>query len=341
MTREEIQKNFTDSIIDNKFSGVFVSSPRSGKSKAVLDALKALSHLNLRYLVIVPFKPVLKSWIEELAKWKFTGNIHFVIRTSLKTIDFTQFDLIIKDECHLLADSEIKLLKSAKKPIVAITGSLGKEAENKLLYNLGLKVKCNYSVENAIEDGVISNYVINLHRCVLMPSERIEYNKLTQNHDYFKSVGNFNVQMKYAGQRARLIYSSVDKISKAKAIIASKKRVLVFTALTDVANELTKKTYHSKTKDKDNLQKFKDGEINKLTAVSQIDMGVTVKKLKHIVIHQLASKEERAVQRILRAMNLEGSRVAEIDILYVTNSVDTIWVDKALAWCPKEKINIK
>jgi ERCC4-related helicase len=147
--------------------------------------------------------------------------------------------------------------------------------------------------------------------------------------------------MSYAGQRARLIYSSVDKISKAKAIIASKKRVLVFTALTDVANELTRKTYHSKTKDKDNLQKFKDGEINKLTAVSQIDMGVTVKKLKHIVIHQLASKEERAVQRILRAMNLEGSRVAEIDILYVTNTVDTIWVDKALAWCPKEKLIIK
>jgi superfamily II DNA or RNA helicase len=272
-TRKEKQLELINCIIDNKFSGVFIASPRFGKSYCVLEALKTLSYLNLRYLIIVPFKPVLKSWMEELVKWKFTGNIHFVIRTSLKSMDLTQFDIIIKDECHLLADSEIKLLKQAKKPIVAITGSLGKQAENKLLYNLGLRVKCNYSVEDAIEDGVISNYVVNLHSCNLTISERIEYNRLTQKHEYFKSVGNFNVQMKYAGERARLIYSSVDKISKAKALITSKKRVLVFTALTDVANELTRKTYHSKTKDKDNLEKFKKGSINKLTAIGQIDMG--------------------------------------------------------------------
>jgi superfamily II DNA or RNA helicase len=272
-TRGEKQLELINCIIDNKFSGVFIASPRFGKSYCVLEALKTLSYLNLRYLIIVPFKPVLKSWMEELVKWKFTGNIHFVIRTSLKSMDLTQFDIIIKDECHLLADSEIKLLKQAKKPIVAITGSLGKQAENKLLYNLGLRVKCNYSVEDAIEDGVISNYVVNLHSCNLTISERIEYNRLTQKHEYFKSVGNFNVQMKYAGERARLIYSSVDKISKAKALITSKKRVLVFTALTDVANELTRKTYHSKTKDKDNLEKFKKGSINKLTAIGQIDMG--------------------------------------------------------------------
>jgi hypothetical protein len=40
-------------------------------------------------------------------------------------------------------------------------------------------------------------------------------------------------------------------------------------------------------------------------------------------------------------MNLEGSKVAEVDVLYVKDTVDTIWVDKALSWCTKEKINFK
>jgi hypothetical protein len=40
-------------------------------------------------------------------------------------------------------------------------------------------------------------------------------------------------------------------------------------------------------------------------------------------------------------MNLEGSKVAEVDVLYVKDTVDAVWVEKALSWVPKEKINFK
>lgn len=131
MTRAEVQTLITNSIIENKYSGIFVSSPRSGKTKAVLDALLPIKHLKI--LIIVPFDTIRKSWEQEIIKWNYDGELDIVIRNSLKKVDLSSYDLIVKDECHLIADSELLLLKEAKKPICAITGTLGKKSYRKMV----------------------------------------------------------------------------------------------------------------------------------------------------------------------------------------------------------------
>jgi superfamily II DNA or RNA helicase len=139
MTKDEIQSKLTQCIIDNKYSGVFVSSPRSGKTKAVLDSLKFISHLNI--LVICPTNAIIESWKQECVKWSYIGNLSYIHRNYINTLDLSQFNLIVKDECHLLAESEIPLLLKSKLPVVAITGSLSKSNKDKLYYRLGLGVK--------------------------------------------------------------------------------------------------------------------------------------------------------------------------------------------------------
>jgi hypothetical protein len=69
-------------------------------------------------------------------------------------------------------------------------------------------------------------------------------------------------------------------------------------------------------------------------------MGVTIFNLKHAIIHQLNSVEERAIQRILRVMNYEKGNKANIDLLCVKNTVDETWVAKSLSFVPEEKINV-
>ena len=349
MTRQELQAEFCKSIIDNKYSGVFVASPRVGKTRPVLEALKHIQHLKI--LIIVPFKPVKESWEREMVTWGYKGELQIILRNSLHTIDLSEFDLIVKDECHLTSEKEFSILVAAKKPICAITGTLGKNAKAKLQYRLGLKEKFRYEVKDAIEDKIISDFNLNVHYCYLdnkeksidingeLFTEQQAYNKFTNNINYFEEIENNNLKLLYSGKRARLIYSSVDKIEKCKALVAKKKRVLVFTQLTNVANYLCRKSFHSKKPDLQILEDFKTGKINKLAVVNTINMGVTILNLKHAIIQQLNSKEETAVQRILRVMNLEGEKKAEIDLFVVKGTVDEKWIQSALAFMDSTKIN--
>jgi superfamily II DNA or RNA helicase len=348
MTREEVQASFTSSIIQNKYSGIFVCSPRVGKTRSLLAALTPIQHLKI--LVVVPFNTIKQSWEKEIIKWNYKGNLDIVLRTSLKTVDLTSYNLIVKDECHLISESEITLYKEAKKPICAITGTLGKYASDKWKYRLGVIEKFRYDVIDAVEDSIISDYSVTVHYCKLdnkdqyievngkLLTEQQAYARFTSSMEYHGNKGNTHLKLFFAGRRARLIYSSKEKIEKAKSLIKSKRRVLVFTALTEVANKLCKQTVHSKSLDKQVLSKFQSGKINKVSAIGMIDMGVTLKNLKYCLAHQLNSKEERAIQRILRVMNIEGDKKAEIDVLCVKGTVDETWVTSSLSFVPETKI---
>lgn len=339
MTKNEIQSELTQCIIDNKYSGVFVSSPRSGKTRAVLNSLKPIHHLKI--LVICPTNAIIESWKQECIKWSYTGKLTYIHRNYINTLDLSQFNLIVKDECHLLAESEIPLLLKSKLPVVAITGSLSQRNKDKLYYRLGLRVKFEYNVKEAVEDEIVSDYVINIHYCNLNAAEKLEYDKLTANINYLYFIQESSAALTMSGKRARLIYASEEKTLKAKELVKKSKRVLVYSNLTAIADKLCRATYHSKTKKgKENLPKFQSGKVNKLAAVGQLDMGVTILNLKHAIIHQLNSVEERAIQRILRVMNYEKGNKATIDLFCVRDTVDELWVSKSLSFVPEEKINV-
>lgn len=337
--REKKQKELIESVINNKYSGVFIAAPRFGKTYCILQALRPISNLDI--LVVCPTNAIIESWKQECIKWGYKGNLTYVHRNYLNTIDLSKFRLIVKDECHLLAESEIPLLVKSKLPIVAITGSLSKHNKDKLYYRLGLKVKFEYSVKDAVEDSIVSDYQVNIHYCKLTPEERIKYDSITSKLNYFSSIGKHKLALSKAGERARLIYASEDKINKAKALVKKSKRVLVYANLTSIANKLCRVTYHSKTKKgKDNLPKFQSGKVNKLAAVGMLDMGITILNLKHAIIQQINGVEERAIQRILRVMNYEKGNKAVIDLFCVIDTVDEQWMDKSLSFVPREKINV-
>ena len=354
MKREEVQKNLTKAIKDNKYSGVFISSPRSGKTKAVLDSLLDVKHLKI--LIIVPRNSIIDSWEFECKKWGYDGELKYIHRNYLHTLDLREFDLIVKDECHKISDREVQLLKQAWKPMLFITGSLSKRKKDFILINFGLKEKFNYSVNDAIDDDVISNYTINVHTCELDNTDRIieiitnrKHAILTEReaYDYFTVIidsladlpSKHLLRMRYAGKRARLIYNSKNKIELCKNLVKKAKRVLVFSSNTTTANEFCKNTFHSLSRDETALEKFKQNKIKKLAVVNMADEGITILNLKHAIIHQLNSVEETAIQRILRVMNYEDGKNAQIDICVIKNTVDENWLKNSLKFVKHEKIN--
>jgi superfamily II DNA or RNA helicase len=83
---------------------------------------------------------------------------------------------------------------------------------------------------------------------------------------------------------------------------------------------------------------FKKGEIDKLSAVLQLNEGINIPGLKHGIILHAYGNERKASQRIGRMLRLNPDECAIIHILYYRNTVDEIWVRKALEDFDSDKI---
>lgn len=356
--RTEIQKLLTDSVIFNKFQGLFLAAPRVGKSKPILDAFKTLSE-ETKILISVPFDSILNSWNEEIIKWSYPHkNITIINQRSLSKVKIDEYDLLCIDEVHTLSPTQIQIINGLKIKYFGITGSLSDDTYKELRINLNLYIKFNYTLEEAIKDKIISDYKINIITCNLddtdkyiiggtkknpfLTTELKHYQYLTKQFERFRILAwndpKFNnVKMNFARLRSQLLYTCKTKLEVAKKLINKKNRVLIFTTLTDTADKLSKYSYHSKSAE-DNLTKFCNEEIDELVVVNMVSMGITIKNLKYAICHQLQSSEELAVQKLLRTMNFDLGRDAEIDIVVANNTVDSIWCDKALKGFDTEKI---
>lgn len=354
--RQQIQKEATITLLNERFSNCVLNlSPRVGKCKLILDAFKEWS--NFKYLIIAPFNSILDSWEEEIIKWEASHlNIKLLNQRSLSTVKLGEYDIICCSEVHTLSESQIGILAALKKQskIFGETGSLSELTKQELYYKLGLEVKFEYSLEEAIKDQVISDYKIRIIYTTLddvnktvesgnkfkkfMTTEKQAYDYYTREFEKHKELGNEKTKMFYAGCRSRLIYSSVNKLNLAKKLIANSNRVLAFTTLISIADKLCNHSYHSKSKE-DNLKKFVDCTINKLATVQQISMGVTIPSLKHIVVHQANSGEELLLQKLLRCMNFDkvlGNAI--IDIIVIKDTNDELWLQSALQGFNPSKI---
>lgn len=358
MTREEVQKAAVNAAIKNKCSGILDLSPRTGKSKIAIDILKTL-HPSNKILITVPYNSIIESWETEILKWNYTeSNIKIINKRGLSKEDLSIYNLIVVDEIHDLSDNESACLYQAARTILGLTGSLGEDNRKALKRNLGLKIIYKYSIEEAINDGIIADFKVNLHYVELdntvknieygvkakpmIGTELEAYKWFTGQFERFRVLSFSNpslnvVKMKYAGKRKEIVYKSINKLSKSKELIKDLNYCLIFTGLIETANKLSKNTYTSKSKGTE-LEDFKSGKIKKLAVIAMSSMGVTIPKLKNIVCHQLQSTEELAMQKLLRAMNLDKDKVANIDIVIAKNTVDEDWMNKALAFIPEDKI---
>jgi superfamily II DNA or RNA helicase len=106
---------------------------------------------------------------------------------------------------------------------------------------------------------------------------------------------------------------------------------IIFANTQDQADRLCSHSYHSGNPDsEDNLILFKKGEINRLSAVLQLNEGVNIPNLREGIILHAYGNERKASQRIGRLLRLNPDDVATIHILCYRDTVDERWVKSAL-----------
>ena len=356
--RDKRQKECLTTILKNKFTGFIDVAPRFGKSKVICDAINA-SKIAGKILITVPNNDIIQSWEREFEKWNVDPtNIKLINQRSLHKENAFGYGLVICDEIHSLSSKQLEYVSKFSK-IFGLSGSISEKTEQILKKELKLKNIYTYSIDEAVEDGIISDYAIYKIPLELdskkryiqagnkkkswKNTEQAQYAWLTKNFNKLRAASwnnpsLNNVKMMAASKRANFIYNCQSKIEITKKVIEKFSRSLVFTARIEVAEEFGN-AHHSKSEE-DNFNKFMKEEINQLSIIEMANMGITFPNLKVGIFHQMKSNEESAIQKVMRMCNFEGEETAKIFVVYYVNTVDQQWVDKALNGFNEDKIHL-
>lgn len=365
--RELVQKEAVECIQKNDYTGLYVIAPRVGKTKIVIDAVGS-KWATWNIEIWTPRSDINGAWLIEFGKW---GDQ--LMKLGVDKIPMPQcfaslkkasvdLDLMIIDEPQALSVNQMSIIKKKNpKRLLMVTGTANKYTRGRLLYYLGVKDSSfDYSIEQAIIDGIISNFHVYIVRVPLgdvdktitvgnslgkfKVTEKQNYTYLSELFEQVRIEERIKPQLgrvkeNLARRRADAIYNGVSKQITARDIQERiSQRMLIFTARTEVADWLSPYSYHSKNKKEGNLQKFIEGEINTLAVVNMSDMGLTFPDLKLEIVHQLQSNSDTSLQKFLRTCNLEGDREAVIIVTVYKDTMDESWARQAIEGVPEDKV---
>lgn len=355
--RDLIQESLSEQIINNGMWGIAYVAPRVGKIKITLNCLKPKD----KVIIVYPETNIKNSWVNDIKKWKFKSkNIKYSTSKSFKKIK-DPCDILVIDEIHTLSENQItdivKYINTHNiKKVLGLSGTISEDTRINLESRLKLKIIVNYPIEQAIEDGVITDYRITVLTTPLstdrnikvkwkggefFTSEKQSFDRLTY------KIGDLSTPAKSLKMlrltRMAIIKKSQAKIKLTKNVLAklNSERVLVFTGLTDVADSLGIASYHSKNENDTTRLNFINGKIDKLAIVNKLNTGTTFNKLNTAIINFFDSNAENMAQKISRITCMEydnPDKVANIIIICSDEQVEKTWLMKSLSFFDQNKI---
>ena len=351
--RDKRQAEFADVWLKNGKFGILNLCPRFGKINVSINILEKLDK-DINVLIAYPDIKIKNAWEEHFLARKYNNrNITYTTHLSIKKHTAGFYDLVILDEIHLLSEAQMEAVKDLKcTKVLGLTGTLSSQTEQTLGIELGLPVLATYSIDQAIKEGVVTDYEITVVGVALDNTVKNDYKgKWKTEKQQFDAYGWVIDQMERSGKstmflrlaRMRIIQNSIAKLKKTQALLKAHKddRILVFCGLTKIADALGIPVYHSKAGDKDIFDDFATGKGNHLAVVKIGNTGVTYKPLNRVIINYFDSNGENLAQKINRCMAMEYNtpdKKAHIYIVCSTEDVERKWLRKALEFFDKDKI---
>jgi ActR/RegA family two-component response regulator len=147
--------------------------------------------------------------------------------------------------------------------------------------------------------------------------------------------------MHLALARNRLSLSSIGKINHVKKLLEklSDKRVLVFTGLANVADNLGIPSYHSKSKDDSAYLEFQSGKHNHLALAAMGKVGVTYTDLDSVILLNFTYNAEETSQILNRAIKLDyKNKKADLHVICLNELPELKKVKESLSMLDENKI---
>lgn len=330
---------------------IYYLSPRFGKIKTTFLLCEKNGWNNIR--VIAPRKDIFAGWESDAIKFNFKGNIGFYTSSIINKMPFENIDLIIVDEIH---EFSIEQLKSLKKLIgtnksIALTGTMTNKTLSDIQTILGMKVCFKYTIEEAVEDGVLADYRLYIHEVELDDvfkyiitkkgsiTEKKRFQQLTWLKDKLAKEGKntFFLDLKIIN----LLQNSLAKRNKTISLLKEydEERILVFCGTTETADKLGIPVYHSKSGEKELFDAFCNGEGKHLATIKMMQAGITIKPIRMGICNYLSGSPEDSAQKLCRFLGFEFiGKESEIHIISSNTTFEKERLKSALMWFDESKI---
>jgi hypothetical protein len=230
---------------------------------------------------------------------------------------------------------------------LCLSGTVSSDTKDKW----NIKEIAKYTTLEGIEDGILADYSISVHLVSLdnvhktkdkkgnLKTEKQRYDGYTWVIENLKKQGaNF---MHLALSRNRLSLSSIGKTTYLKKLLEklSDKRVIVFTGLAKVADDLGIPSYHSKSPNDNAFRGFQEGTHNHLALAAMGKVGVTYKDLDSVILLNFTYNAEETSQILNRAIKLDyKNKKADLHVLCLNEKAEIKKVKESLSMLDQNKI---
>lgn len=337
--------------------GIIIGCTGSGKT---LFAMYCIQKVGVNTLIIVPTIALMNQWIKEFGSenigrigdgYKDVKNITVGVVNSVRNMDLDYFDMIVLDEVHRYASLEnIKpILQNEFKYRLGITATLKRsDGQEKKIIELIGDIVYEYSTEDAVNEGVLSKFEIINVGVELTENEREKYAKHTKTIDRDSFNGMFQVIYDQGHPRWHQAISAVRATTWRKAIISNatnkknalleiikrehNKKIIIFNEtikMAELERKLLKKNgieteiYHSKKKNQEAIDRFKNNEVNILISVKSLNEGLDVKDV-DVCIRVAGTNQDRdTIQRLGRGLRIvDGKTSAKYYQIYCNDTIE-------------------
>ena len=354
MTREEIQEEALKATEGRRRCSVVLGTGVGKTLVGLLHIERNTSELH-NVLVVAPKKSIFQSWSDDAVKFgkqDLLKRITFSTYVGLPKRNPNEYDYIYLDECHSLLDSHRVFLDVYKGGILGLTGTppKHKSSEKGIMVSQFCPVVYTFKADDAIDNGIINDYQIIVHELKLDECKNYQVQMKTksfitsekQNYQYWGNridIGAGPIQMlRVMRMKAMMEYPSKEKYTK-KLMESINTKCIVFANTQEQADRLCRFSYHSgNPNSEENLNAFKEGRMNKLSCVLQLNEGINIPELRQGIIMHAYGNERKASQRIGRLLRLNPDEKAIVHILCYKNTVDEKWVKDALESFDQSKI---
>ena len=359
MTKNEIQRIIIDKIKKAYFRGIVLASVRSGKTRQLLTAIREMSDNDLDTTILVgyPNTDIKNSWIDECEKLEYYPNITYSTFKSLKKVQDNKYDFVVFDEAHSIPPNNIlpivsKLVKNNDKVILA-SGTYSEDTLLNLKFSTGLQQIVNYSTDDAINDGIVNNFKVEVHLFKLDNTKSVQFGGLKKwySTDYkecqrmSKKIDNSFGQDKMMAAlfRMKMINSCQSLIRVVKKWIEDNpnKRFILFTGDEKVGLNYNIPMFNSKSKNNDVLKDFQEYRSNSLCLIKKGGTGVTYEGLDTILITDINSNSETLEQRCGRSLLFEEGKESVVHIFCSTEQFQLKWLESSLKSINQDRISYK
>ena len=357
--RDEIQKKALEASIGKRKAGLGISMG-VGKTFIGLSYLNELHNVSLvtiKFLIVAPKLSIFETWKQEAIKHGFEHLIPSMEFVTYRSLDKKSHDysVVILDECHNLTYTHDFWLTLHTGNILGLTGTPPKykNSEKGKMVDTHCPIVYQYITDDAVDDHILNDYSIVVHLLSLdesktmhvkmkngktfPSSEKAMYDYWTNKIDATFSHKELQM-MRIFRMKAMMGFKTKELYAKELVKMFSDK-CIVFCNTTEQSDFVCKHSYHSKNPDSSsNLEAFKEGSIDLLSCVQQLNEGVNIPNLKAGVILHSYSNERQSSQRIGRLLRLNPDDKSTIHILAYKDTIDTHWVAKALESMDSSKI---